>query len=184
MPEQTSVSQRSIHRLAEGVRRSRLIEPILSARPSLVVVSAPSGYGKTVLAAQVAAVGDFAEVVWIRNTGEAGSIRDALELIAETLVGSSLGPDALALQELCHICSSELSVVPDDRSMLVVMDNASWAGDADSCRILEEIFSEAPSGTTALVTTRVELPTTYGSTRVWTVTASQLMLTDSEIVET
>jgi len=184
MPEQASASQRSIHRLAEGVQRSRLIEPILSARPPLVVVSAPSGYGKTVLAAQVAAAGDFAEVVWIRNTGEAGSIRDALELIAETLVGSSLGPDALALEELCHICSGELSAVPDEHSMLVVMDNASWAGDADSCRILEEIFSEAPSGTTAMVTTRVELPTTYGSTRVWTVAASQLMLTDSEIVET
>lgn len=185
MPEHAAkvVSQRFVQRLAEGALRSRLVDPVLAARPPLVVISAPSGYGKTVLAAQMASSGAFRDVAWIRTTGAAGSIRDALAQIAEHLTGQRPTETAQALPDLCHMCSEELGALPDEQTLLVVVDDAQWAGDSESIRILEDVFSEAPMGTTAVVTTRADLFDVPALTNAWAITTVQLMLTDDEISE-
>lgn len=183
MLDTMSASPRLIRRLAEGVERTRLVQPILSARPPLVVVSAPSGYGKTVLAAQIADSQSFARVIWIRNTGEAGTIGDVLAILFDSLTGSRVRADTPELHELCHLCSEELSELSSEDALLVVIDDASWAGDADACAVIEDVFAEAPCGTVALITTRAELSTDRASTRTWIVTADRLMFADVEIVE-
>lgn len=183
MSERPQVSQRFIQRLAEGVQRPRLIEPVLVARPRLVVFSAPSGYGKTVLAAQIATSGTFADVAWIGSTGESGSVRDALAGLADHLTGSSLQSADQSLPELCHICAEELSALPDGHPLLVVMDDVSWAADHESLVVVERALSEAPVGSTAVVTTRAGTAGGFERERTWSVSTEQLMLTDAEIAQ-
>ncbi len=61
------------HRVAAGsgteVLRSRILSYIEKACPRVVFVSAPSGYGKTVLAAQVAELSRFSRCVWLACDG-------------------------------------------------------------------------------------------------------------------
>jgi DNA-binding SARP family transcriptional activator/ATP/maltotriose-dependent transcriptional regulator MalT len=161
-----------------------LVEPILTARPQLVVVSAPSGYGKTVLAAQVAAAGVYSDVAWIGGSGESSSVRDALAGLARHLVGASRLADEQSLPELCHRCSEELAALPDGDPVLVVVDDVAWAADPESLRVLAEVFSETPLGSSVLVTTRADASAAAASRQAWLISADQLMLTDGEIAET
>jgi len=183
MSENAVVVPRSVLRLAKGAQRPRLVEPVLSARPSLVLLSAPSGYGKTVLAAQIAATGAFREVVWIRNLGSSDLLRDALAQLAEHLAHAQLASDVQSLPDICAVCSSELAALPGEHSLLVVIDDAAWAGDTEAVALLEEVLSDAPVGSTAVVTTRADVLASSRSTTAWKMTTSQLMLTDDEIAE-
>ena len=142
MPDSTAASNsRFYRRLAEGVQRTRLVEPILIGRPPLVVIGAPSGYGKTVLAAQIAASRPTEEVVWI-DCGGGGSLDDDLTRLTGLL--SSQTPDQ-CLGSASDNCSRTLSEIPDGRSLLLVFDDAGWAADAASLALLGSTLVEAPS---------------------------------------
>jgi DNA-binding SARP family transcriptional activator len=73
-----------------------------------------------------------------------------------------------------------LSALPDERPLMVVFDNVSWAGDPESLFTVERALAEAPVGSTAVVTTRAAVGSA-GASRVWTVGTEQLMFTDLEI---
>jgi DNA-binding SARP family transcriptional activator len=182
MPVLGSVSERFIHRLAEGVPRARLVDSIVASRPPLVLIAAPSGYGKTVLAAQVASSRDFGQVAWIGVAGEDRSIREVLGRLACFLAEDTAVED-LSVPELCHLCSEELTALPDNAPLLVVVDDAPWGGDEASLQLLQRMFSEAPAGSSIVITTRAEAPTDPWASDVWVIATEQLMLTGSEIAQ-
>jgi len=174
--ERIRVGSRFIQRLAEGIQRPRLTDPVVGSRPALVVLSAPSGYGKTVLAAQIACAGTFAEMVWIDGSGEHGSVCEALARFLAS-VGSS-GPEGPQIAELADACVTELAGWPDDRCLLLVIDNVSWASSCPDLAVLMAVMSEAPRGSVALVTTRD--PVSETST-CWVVTGDHLRMSDVEL---
>jgi DNA-binding SARP family transcriptional activator len=81
------------------------------------------------------------------------------------------------------MCNVGVSALPDDRSLLVVFDDVSWASNPEALRVVEDALSEAPVGSTAVVTTRAEGAIGAVSDRVWSVSTQQLMLTDAEIAQ-
>lgn len=181
MPDTAPTSERCILRLAEGVRRPRLIDPVLAARPPLVVVSAPSGYGKTVLAAQIASAGVFHSTYWVTSNGGADCAEDDLGVLAARILGACKTPGPRSGQANRRACHDALSGVPDDRPVLIVFDDAAWAGDAEALEVLEMAISEAPLGSLALVTTRAETSDPAILRNAWVLGLEQLRLTDQEL---
>ena len=174
--ESIIVGSRFIQRLAEGIRRPRLADPVIGARPALVVLSAPSGYGKTVLAAQIASAGAFPETVWIDGLGEHGSVSGALSRFLFS-VGKSRS-DSPEPDDIAGACVAELAGWPDDRCLLLVVDNVSWATSPSDLAALMAVMSEAPRGSVALLTTRDSVSETPAS---WVVTGEQLRMSDVEL---
>jgi DNA-binding SARP family transcriptional activator len=170
------VGSRFILRLSEGILRSRLIDPVIGARPPLVVLSAPSGYGKTVLAAQIASAGAFPEAVWIDGSGERGSVSDSL---ARLLLSVGQGcSERLETDDLADACCAELAGWSDERCLLLVIDNASWASCPADVAVLMTAMSEAPRGSVVVMTTREPVGQTPAA---WVVTAEQLRMSDAEL---
>jgi len=181
MPESAVASNsRFYRRLAAGVQRARLVEPILACRPPLVVIGAPSGYGKTVLAAQVAASRPTEEVVWI-DCGGGGSLDDDLTRLTD-LLSSSQTPDQ-SLGSVSDNCSRTLSEIPDGPSLLLVFDDAGWAADAASLALLGSTLVEAPLGTVTIVTARAVGNLSAMAMQVWLLGVDELRLSDSETEE-
>ena len=172
-----SVGGRFVQRLSEGVVRSRLVEPVLGARPPLVVLSAPSGYGKTVLAAQIASAGAFPEVVWADGSGENGWVRRALlRLLAAAGVEHS---SPLDTQEVADVCSAELGRWRDERRLVLVVDNVAWASSGDDIAMLMTVMSEAPRGSITLLTTR---DSAADSSLGWVINPDRLQMSDAELL--
>jgi len=180
MPEHVGMSNRFVQRIAEGAQRSRIVDPILAARPPIVVVSAPSGYGKTVLAAQVAGSGRFADVIWMRGADTATGSSDILNRLLECLRADGQSIGGLQVDELVHACSAELAALPDDRSLLLVVDDLSCGHDVVSLDSVSRAWAEAPSGSVALVTTRGRMQISDPDGH-WLVSSHELLLDDEEI---
>ena len=177
MPESAVPSNsRFYRRLAAGVQRARLVEPILACRPPLVVIGAPSGYGKTVLAAQVAASRPIEEVVWV-DCGGGGSLDDDLTRLSGLL--SSQAPEQPS-GSASDNCSRRLSEIPDGRSLLLVFDDAGWAADTASLALLGSTIVEAPLGTVTIVTARTVGSLSAMAMQVWLLGVGELRLSDSE----
>lgn len=180
MPDLAAASSRLYRRLAEGVQRTRLVEPILASRPPLVVICAPSGYGKTVLAAQIAASQPSEQVVWV-DCGGGGSIDDDLARLASLLlVFAAASPCA---QSAVDACSSSLSSMSDERSMILVLDDAGWASDEAALAVLVSAIAEAPPKTVTIVTARTAVAVPAGPLQVWNLGIEELRLSDSETAE-
>jgi len=176
-----ALSRRSLQRRAQGIIRSRLLQPIVSARPSLVVLAAPSGFGKTVLAAQLAVSPEFPEAVWVDAAGERGSFRETLERLASQLrtrVAQDGAPTTI--EGLADSCATELADRPDGHCVLIVVDNAGWASNADDVDVLLQAVSEAPRGSVLVLTTRSGEATCRGG---WVADAVDLGMTDAELRE-
>lgn len=180
MPEGPLSVPRSVARLAAGVLRPRLVDPILSARPPMVVISAPSGYGKSVLAAQVACSAAFEDVVWVRCGGDVGSVSEAMGQVARQLRAAAGRTGECPEPDAAVGCAVELTALPDDAQLLCVFDDAGWVDDAEACSLLAATFSEAPSGCVVVLTSRAAASMRL-DTSTWTVNAAALLLSDEEL---
>ena len=150
---------------------------MLGARPTLAVLSATSGYGKTVLAAQIANAGAFAEVVWVDGSGGNGWVRSALlRLLAAAGVEHSRPLDT---QEVADVCCAELGRWRDERTLVLVVDNVAWASSGDDIGMLMTVMSEAPRGSITLLTTRDPAADTYLG---WVINPEQLQMSDAELL--
>jgi DNA-binding SARP family transcriptional activator/ATP/maltotriose-dependent transcriptional regulator MalT len=183
MPQQASVSERFILQLAQGVTRSRLIEPVLAARPSIAIISAPSGYGKTVLAAQIASFGSFPCTVWVASGGSFSSAGDDLGRLADALTSNTLSASIRSCDESRAACQRALCSLADDQPVLVVIDDAPWAAEREAMSLLEMAMAEAPVGSLAVLTTRSECFGTDSVGRVWVIAPGQLLLSDAEVCQ-
>ncbi len=173
---------RFIQRLADGVRRDRLIGPVLAERPALVLVAAPSGYGKTVLAAQVASSVPFHRVLWVDSSAAGGTLRDSALRLAEQLVAF---PTAIPQEagDLLQLAAEGLAALRDDEPVAIVFDDVGWSSDAESIEVVAEIVGEAPSGSVGIITSRQELTGYSGYSRTWAIGASDLLLTEDELAD-
>jgi ATP/maltotriose-dependent transcriptional regulator MalT len=178
----TGSVERSVRQLAHGIPRARLVDPVLDARPSLVILSAPSGYGKTVVAAQVALRAEFPKFAWVTGAGSS-SVGD--DMWQAAIVIGGLQPSAVALSEAEQQAAlqSALRELLDDQPVLVVFDDVEWVGDPGALATLEAALGDAPDGSVAVVTTRFECRDGVVHRGSWVLEPAQLALTDSEISE-
>jgi DNA-binding SARP family transcriptional activator/ATP/maltotriose-dependent transcriptional regulator MalT len=164
------------------VHRERLIGPILSSRPSVVLIAAPSGYGKTVLAAQIAGSSQFRRVLWIDGSSCGGALRDSVRRLAEQLASMST-PIARESEDLFELAAAGLVALPDDQPVVIVFDDVDWAHDAESLQVVADIAGEAPPGSVCIVTSRQESTGFSGYSGTWRVGASDLLLTADELAD-
>lgn len=111
------------------VPRSRLIALFERVRSSAVVLSAPAAYGKTVLAAQMAASARFNGALWIPVPAGCTTAAQVLTAARDKLGGGPdiLGSDGLSLEprpsqaELCLSLEAALNAL-DAESLCLVLD--------------------------------------------------------------
>jgi ATP/maltotriose-dependent transcriptional regulator MalT len=174
-------SRRLIRRLAEGVPRSRIADSLVSARPRVAVIAAPSGYGKTVVAAQIADSGSFSDVVWISGTGASGGIEAVLLGLAEVLTGSATDIGQYRAADCVVACCAELGARPDGQPILIVIDDASWVGDAQDVEPILRVAAEAPAGSLLVITMRGIAPIDWAAAGAWEVRPADLLFDSSEL---
>jgi ATP/maltotriose-dependent transcriptional regulator MalT len=121
----------------------------------MVLISAPSGYGKTVLAAQIAESSQFSRALWIDGSSCGGSLRDSVRRLAEQLDSKSKRT-ARGSANLFEIAAAELLALPDNQPVVIVFDDVDWAGNPESLQVVAEIAGEAPPGSVGIVTSRHE----------------------------
>jgi DNA-binding SARP family transcriptional activator len=183
MPEQAPSVDRLILRLADGVRRTRLIEPILAACPPLVVICAPSGYGKTVLAAQVAVSRGSESTLWIDGIALGSSFARVLVGLLQRVSAFDAEAQDLSIEELADACVGVLGSLPADASMLIVLDAMDECLDLTALGVIDALASQTPPGSTLLLITKapvVELGLPKGT---WLVDAPMLRLDEGETAE-
>ncbi|MVN88326.1 AAA family ATPase [Deinococcus sp. HMF7620] len=147
-------------------RRSQLPSPVRGEIPrtdrvrsdaQILLLIAPSGYGKTVLSAQLARQAEQVPL-WVRVTRDAADPRTLGDLVARALQGAGyaapewaaarqadLGPDSFSDALL-----ADLSAVPDD--LFLVLDNAEHLS-ASSAALLATVLEQLPSWHRAVVST-------------------------------
>jgi DNA-binding SARP family transcriptional activator len=179
MPEKVPLPDKSYRRLSEGVQRARLVGPVLSARPPLVIVSAPSGYGKTVLAAQIASADAFTDVFWIECWGSL--LDESIRRVSALL--SAWGPIDFDDEDPLGACCHALAGIPDGHPILVVFDDAVWASEQTSIKALQSVMAGASLGSVTVLTTRSSSEVPPNPLDVWTIGAEELRLTDDEVRE-
>jgi ATP/maltotriose-dependent transcriptional regulator MalT/DNA-binding SARP family transcriptional activator len=180
---QPTTSRRFLARLADGVGRSRITEPILNGCPTTVVIGAPSGYGKTCVAAQLANAGPFETVVWLDAGGDHGSIEDVISRLAAAIRIDPIEAAEPEVGDFLHACMTEVAAWPDDRSLLVVLDDASWAQSQCDLDSIIRVIAEAPRRSMLVVTTRSRVPHDGLPDAVWEIGPSELLFDDNELAE-
>ncbi|MGH2950266.1 MAG: AAA family ATPase, partial [Solirubrobacteraceae bacterium] len=149
-----------------------------AAQGPCVVLTAPAGGGKTVLAAQLA---DLApRVVWLRPPGPATSASRLVDLAREAL-GAAPGPPAVDPAVLAESLLDAAGGEP----LLLVVDDADRADAADLARWLAETVPLLDAGSGVLVGARDRPAGLVGrlGTAVRTLDAAALAFTEAEIVE-
>jgi DNA-binding SARP family transcriptional activator len=168
---------RFLARLAAGVPRSRIVDPILAARPRSVLLCAPSGYGKTAVAAQIALRSD-ADILWIDARGGDGAFADTLTVLANSLqmeLDEGMGPDSVLA-----LCTQALQDRADDEPATIVVDDARWVEDPDHLQAMIATVLEAPLGSMLIVTSRLR-PSLDAGIDDWVVGPGDLALDDPEL---
>jgi DNA-binding SARP family transcriptional activator/ATP/maltotriose-dependent transcriptional regulator MalT len=174
-------------RFVGTLERSRLLV-LADSGASLVLLCAPGGYGKTVLAAQIAAYPRFEESFWIsvpeRGLGS-GSIASLLSLANsqhDAADVSLLMPDAMqgSTDELIAALNERCS----NASVCIVVDGLS-SEDATGCTLeLRRVFEALGPGSLLVVTSREDCQAlAAGFPEMWTVGSQELAFTRLEIRE-
>lgn len=181
MSGRIGMSNRFVRRLADGVVRERLLQPILATRPSLVLLSAPSGYGKTVLAAQIASSDAFRRILWVDAASSGGTLRDSMRSLADQLIALTGAITPSESEEPFSLAAEGLGRLPDDEPVAIVFDDVEWAGDTEALQSVADIVCEAPEGSLATLTSRRDVLASYGCVSSWLIDASDLLLTRAEL---
>ena len=182
MSDCRGVSRRFLARLADGIFRSRLVDPIVSGRPGFLVIAAPSGYGKTVVAAQVAVASEALEILWIDSGGENGSVLVALQRLATEICEPGDSAESGAVSDVAAKVAGALRRIPDDRPLLVIFDDAGWLGDEESLWTVVSVLDEAPIGSSVVFTTREQPRRVNPLKDAWVIGPEQLLLDDAELL--
>ncbi len=149
------------------IERSALIDAVDYARPSLLVLSAPAGYGKSILAAQVTDSPRFVRKMWIDASGE--EIGDDLLACMAQCVGVQ---DPPPVQNQAVVSCMPIRDAPDPRALeralevyfagesgCLVLDGASACAVGKSLARLDHVVAHATSGQgCVVVTTRSATP--------------------------
>jgi DNA-binding SARP family transcriptional activator/ATP/maltotriose-dependent transcriptional regulator MalT len=147
-----------------------------------VLVAAPSGYGKTVLAAQIASSLGFGRVVWVEASSSGVTLRDSARRLVEQLSAPST-PVPTEPEDLFELAAEGLGAMPDDEPVVIVFDDAEWVCDREAVQTVVDIAGEGPPGSVVVITSRSEpvgLPCYQG---VWPIDANDLLLTAEELHE-
>ncbi|MDY0340171.1 MAG: BTAD domain-containing putative transcriptional regulator [Coriobacteriia bacterium] len=174
------------------IARSRLVELFKAQSPPLTLICAAAGYGKTVLASQIARESDFDVVAWVQLPDIDVSADILLRQIADVFGPRSEQSDGLIAESL----QSPESVLVDDsmrildglrgnrgRRVLLVIDGA------DSLRAIEALTALAadfgrcisPGSRIVVACRRVEREGSIDPGGVWLIEEDDLAFTMDEV---
>jgi DNA-binding SARP family transcriptional activator len=183
MSQLTPTSERFLRRLAGGVPRTRLVDPIVAARPPFVVVGAPSGYGKTALAAQLAVSGAYDSTLWVDGRGDCGSLGHALAGLLDCLSDRELDCTGWAFEDILQSCAMEIRALPGDATLLIVLDAVDGPLASGELDVIASMAMEAPVGSTVILTTKALASGSPSPDDAWLIDAAMLRLDEAETAE-
>lgn len=172
------------------VPRDRLVEAILKADDPLAVLAAPAGYGKSVLASQVAGVAE-GEVIWLDCSGPEWSREQLFSALDRFIDAAGKAPGGTAKHsfspmvprntvDLIEEVRSSLDRFCDGKAVTVVLDDIPVDADVAAIRELTGMIDAFGSGR-VIVTTRWESPEVFEQTAgVTLLQADHLRLDDGE----
>jgi len=155
------VDEWGIPDFGDTVCRAHLLDVFEGSKPGLVFVVAPSGYGKSVLASQMAASARFARAVWIDLSGLCGDSRAVLERLFASVERLADETQRLSLSLVSQPNEADMYSALEShfaRDSLgpccVVLDGLSSLSDADACVYLLNRIQKNSGGSCVVVTTR------------------------------
>lgn len=171
------------------LERSRLVRLFARRAPALTMVVAPSGYGKSVLAAQFAQSREFAAHFWVNLGDRGGSEEDILAALTSALgpgserqSAAAVGPIESARSGWMLSLMGELDCM-EGRPLCVVLDGADVLEDLASVRALSRTLRERTStGTCLVVTSRtLEDSVPISPSTEWVIDELDLRFTRDEV---
>ena len=139
------------------VRREGLLRLFRAVSPRLILMVAPGGYGKSVLASQMATAGDFDAVLWLNMRGsslEQSSMSAALRVCAGFKTGAFPPPGSDAMDELSQVLDRFVG-----KALCLVLDGVVVGAEATvNIESLLSVMLASTSAHSRLVVTTRELP--------------------------
>lgn len=173
------------------LERSSLVRLFKRRAPALTIIVAPSGYGKSVLAAQFARSRGFAACFWVNLGDRGGSEEDILAALVSALDPGTerQGPTAAVGPIESARSGWMLSLMGELDSMVgqplcIVLDGADVLEDLESVRDLSQTLRERTSGGTCLVVTcrSLEDSVPVSPATEWVIEDLDLRFTRDEVV--
>ncbi|MHB1018427.1 MAG: AfsR/SARP family transcriptional regulator [Coriobacteriia bacterium] len=174
------------------LRRGRLVESFRTQSPPLTLICAAAGYGKTVLASQLALQADCDALVWVQLPDSDVSEEFVLHQVADSLdCGQSQqegliaagirSPDSAALDDSIRIRKS-LQRLRGSRVLLVV-DGANGLSGARLLAALAADLTQFTSPESRMVVScrRLDFDSTIDPGVVWLIEEDDLALTQDEV---
>jgi DNA-binding SARP family transcriptional activator/ATP/maltotriose-dependent transcriptional regulator MalT len=173
-------------RFVGTLARSRLLV-LADSGVSLVLLCAPGGYGKTVLAAQIAAHPRFEESFWI-GVPEGGLGSGSIASLLSLANSHDDAAVSLLMPETMHGGSDEFFAALNERCstarVCVVVDGLSSVDATERALELQRLFGALGPGSLLVVTSREDCQVlAKGFPDMWTVGSQELAFTRLEIGE-
>lgn len=163
---------------ARGLRRERLLEPLLRVRPPLTLLFAPSGYGKRVLAAQLAASTE--SVLWVDSRASWNCDSEMLSAFAHALDDGNPASPQDDLASLVAHCARAIESIRESGRLAVVLDHAP-GNMSDECLLaLSDLAERLPRESMIVVTARSSGGRQTMRSAGWTLGAADLLLDRQE----
>lgn len=162
--------------------RSRLLAPMERLRPPSVFLIAPSGYGKSVLAGQLAGSELFDRALWMPRA-ELGGLEGTLTALADGLRRYSPRSDRTCLglpgpADVMAMVEDGLSALPS-RTCLV-LDDLSWVPSGSDTYVAQRLAAALPPGSCLIVTSRLSGWSSIPSQDAWVLGVEDLRLDNAE----
>jgi DNA-binding SARP family transcriptional activator/ATP/maltotriose-dependent transcriptional regulator MalT len=179
----------SVPDLGWTVPRTGLLRALVQSRPSCVLLTGPSGYGKTVLALQFAQSERFQTVLWLDANGQVLDYCQILHLVLDAhRQQDRSGPESDVL-----LPSMPPAALEDDlekvlgehwgSSTCLVLDNLAPESEQPSLQQVQALLRRAVSADACVVgTARGIGKAVSGDADVWLLEADDLRLTDEEAI--